>query len=340
MKLILVGEAYGAEEARWSMPFVGPAGQELNRLLEDAGIKREECFVTNVFNFQPKGNDISTLCCKRPDAGIFKGWPALARGVYLRDEYAKEVERLRIELIRETPNCCVALGGTAAWALLRSNSISKIRGTLHDSTLVPGLKVLPTFHPAILLPHRGQYHERPTILLDLIKAKRESEYPEIRRVPRTIWLEPTIADLEHFLHSYIVSSPLLSFDIETAGGQITCIGFAPRTDLAIVVPFVDLRKGGSYWNSVQEELAAWRWVERVLALPMPKLGQNGKYDWIWLWKKYRIKVVNYAEDTMLLHHALQPESEKGLGFLGSIYCEEPAWKEIHFRGNKTEKEDN
>jgi hypothetical protein len=67
----------------------------------------------------------------------------------------------------------------------------------------------------------------------------------------------------------------------------------------------------------------------VLESPTPrKLFQNGLYDIAFLWRAYGIKVMGAEHDTMLLHHALQPESLKGLGFLGSIYSDEGAWKQM------------
>jgi hypothetical protein len=125
----------------------------------------------------------------------------------------------------------VALGGIASWALLHDPRISKIRGTTALS--IWGHKVLPTYHPAAVL---RQWEYRPVTLLDLMKAKRESAYPEVRRPRRLIYLEPTIADLWSFYHEHLASARAIAFDIETSGDQITCIGFAPRTDLALVVP--------------------------------------------------------------------------------------------------------
>lgn len=337
MKIALVGEAYGSEEALWQKPFVGPSGQELNRMLADAGISRDECYITNVFNFQPERNDIATLCSPRADVLHFRQWPALVRGLYLQDKYAGEIGRLREELEAAKPNLIVALGNTASWALIRETAISKIRGTLFQSTLVEGIKVLPTFHPASIL---RQYDQRHVAVLDLIKAKAESGFPEIRRPVRTIWTEPSFGDLETFYERYIVKAESLAFDIETAAGQITCIGFAPSINLALVIPFQDLRKGGNYWPTLADELKAWRFVERVLALPMPKIAQNGLYDIQYLWMKYHIAVTNFSQDTMLLHHALHPESEKGLGFLGSVYTNEVSWKDMRARGEKTIKRED
>ena len=59
-----------------------------------------------------------------------------------------------------------------------------------------------------------------------------------------------------------------------------------------------------------------------------KILQNAQYDLTYLWQTWGVWVKNVAEDTMLLHHALQPELEKGLGFLGSAYTDVPAWKNM------------
>jgi hypothetical protein len=173
-----------------------------------------------------------------------------------------------------------------------------------------------------------------------MKAKVESEFPEIRRSVREIWLEPTLSDCYLFRDRYIVGCRTLAFDIETARDQITCIGFAPSIDKCLVVPFWKSLKGGNYWASFEEEIRAWEFVSSTLNLDIPKVGQNGLYDLQYLWMKYSIAVRKYSEDTMLLHHSLHPESEKGLGFLGSVYCNEPAWKQMRARGEKTIKRED
>ena len=71
---------------------------------------------------------------------------------------------------------------------------------------------------------------------------------------------------------------------------------------------------------------------------IPKLFQNGLYDIAFLWRAYGIGVMGCAEDTMLLSHSLQPESLKGLGYLGSIYTDHGAWKSEH-KLNQTIKRD-
>ena len=56
-----------------------------------------------------------------------------------------------------------------------------------------------------------------------------------------------------------------------------------------------------------------------------KIFQNGLFDLQYL-AKYKLRIVNISDDTMLLHHALYPELPKGLGFLGAAYTNEAPWK--------------
>lgn len=320
MKIALVGEAWGAEEERARVPFVGPAGYCLNKMLQLAEINRHECLVTNVFNLRPKGNDIGDLCDgKKGD--IIQGKPPIKAGKYIRSEYQPQLDRLYMELSSVRPHVIVALGGTAMWALCNTTGISKLRGAVTSS---PHGKVLPTYHPAAVL---RDWSLRPITIADLAKAKREAAYPEIRRPEREIWIEPSLSDIESFFWRYLQPASIIAIDIETLKDQITCIGFAPSAQIALVIPFTDFRKEScSYWSTPEMEKEAWQWVRRICGLPARKLFQNGLYDLHFLWRRYGITCSNVTDDTLLLHHALQPEMPKGLGFLGSIYTNEPAWK--------------
>ena len=66
---------------------------------------------------------------------------------------------------------------------------------------------------------------------------------------------------------------------------------------------------------------------------IPKLFQNGIYDIAFLWRSMKVKVIGAQHDTMLLMHSLQPESLKSLGYIGSLYVDECAWKQLgaHFK---------
>lgn len=334
-KIALVGEAYGEQEEIARAPFVGSAGWELNKMLDEAGIHRADCFITNVFNLRPRPtNDIKNLCTDKSGGLVHLG--PLQPSLYLRPEYAVELSRLHSELAECQPNVIVTLGATATWALCGTTGITKIRGTITQSRT--GRKVLPTFHPSAV---QRDWSLRTVTVLDLAKAKRESAFLDIRRPERLVYIEPSLNEMDEYFRTHLEQARELSFDIETARDQITCIGFAPDDRTALVVPFHDARKAdGNYWQTRSEELAAWAFVRKVLLLPCPKFGQNTLYDINFLWTKYRMIVNNYSDDTMLLHHALQPESQKGLAFLGSVYTNEASWKLMRNKGPKTIKKDN
>ena len=330
-RIAVVGEAWGAEEEKAQTHFVGYSGQELTRMLDDAGIHRSECYLTNVFCVHPPGNQVEWFCGTKAE-GI-TGYPALIKSKFVRTEFIPELNRLGEELAAINPNIIIALGNTASWALLGRTAISKYRGTTELSThTATGYKVLPTYHPAAVC---RQWELRPTTVMDLIKAARESEFPEIRRPSVSVHIPETIEDLYAFHAQYIspLTSPgsgTLAVDIETAGQQITCIGFAPSTEHALVVPIFDRgRKNRSYWPDAISEGQAWRFIRKLLLdKSIPKVMQNGMYDIAFLWRSYGLKVYNCEHDTMLLSHALQPESLKGLGYLGSLFTDHGSWKNM------------
>lgn len=223
------------------------------------------------------------------------------------------------------------------WALTGRSTISKLRGFAASSTLVPGLTVLPTYHPASVL---REYPQRHDAIRDLQKAVRLSRSPVLDRPSRRVCLPDHPAEIALWAAEHVHDR--LSFDIETAGGHITCIGFAPHPGEILVVPFTDRRRAGwAYWETLDDEAAAWSEVAKLLGTPhVRKVGQNGGlYDALYLYEAYGIPVANYADDSMLLSHSLQPEASKGLGYLGSIYGPDGmhAWKADHPRGKRTTK---
>jgi hypothetical protein len=350
--VLLLGEAMGENEVKIGRGFVGTSGAELLRMLHDARVieftsedrsymskfyrtydpwtidaiweLHPEVRRTNVFQQHPPGNDLKHLCGTKAE-GI-PGYSALIKSGYLRKDLAYELDRLGDEILALDPDLVVALGNTPLWALRGRVGITKLRGTTAVSThTISGYKLLCTYHPAAVC---RQWELRPTTVADLTKINREKEFPDVRRPACTIWTQPTIAEIRVFIRRFIRGCRLLSVDIETSGNQITCIGFAPRPDLALVVPIHDSRAAkGSYWESTAVELQCWGLIRQVLEDPeILKVFQNGLYDIAFIWRSTGIKVRGALHDTMLLHHALQPESLKGLGYLGSIYTDHGPWK--------------
>lgn len=134
--LMLIGEAPGAEEDRAGLPFVGPSGQFLDRMLASIGLDRTKFLITNLLPWRPPGNRNPT------DSEVLICLPFLLRHVALA-----------------RPRHLVLLGSLAAKALTGSTAgIRRLRGKWLDLT-IPGLPepvpTLPMLHPAYLLRTPG-----------------------------------------------------------------------------------------------------------------------------------------------------------------------------------------
>lgn len=319
--VLICGEAWGDEEVRQGKPFVGPSGSVLKSLLRQVGIPLDNCYLTNVFNFKPPGNKIEALCGSKTEAIPF--YREIARGKYIHKSYQPELDRLHAEIESVNPNLIIALGNTPLWAICKKAGIKKYRGSplpSHDGRY----KVLPTWHPAAVL---RQWELRPICFADLSKAREEMAFPDLVRPQRFIYLYPTIEEIEEFYEEFLSPAEYISCDIETKQGQITEVGYGtPDGKYAIVIPFWDREKpNGNYWSTLSLELKAWSIVRKINA-NHKLLGQNFSYDMQYFWRTVRIPCPHFEGDTMLAHHSLQPEMEKGLGFLGSVYTKEPSWK--------------
>ena len=125
-RLVFVGEAPGADEDRQGEPFVGAAGQLLNRILQACTLTRGDVYICNILRCRPPGNRN----------------PLSAEAANCREYLDRQLAIIQPEFI-----CC--LGTVAAQNLLgTTESIGRLRGRFHD---YHGIQVLCTYHPAYLL---------------------------------------------------------------------------------------------------------------------------------------------------------------------------------------------
>lgn len=338
-KIAFVGEAPGEQEELTGIPFVGYSGAELTSMLQDVNIDRSECYFTNVLWTRPPGNKLDAFCVKKAETEAGAAPPfttPLSSGNYLHGSLKPELDRLYAELTAVRPNVVLALGNLALWALGHSDNkapkISQARGIVQYSPHVPFLKILPTYHPAAVLRN---WSWRVVVLQDLLKAKRESEFPEIRRVERRIIVDPDWTEVQEFC-SHASKAELLSCDIETERRQITSIAFSFNENKALTIPFWNKTKPGyHHWSEANESLML-NMIGNLLENHPRVLFQNGLYDLQYIWRCWRIAVPGFIEDTMLLHHSLFPELPKSLGFLGSIYTNEISWKQMRDKAGSQE----
>ena len=145
-RLLVLGEAPGAQEDEQGLPFVGRSGQLLDLLLAEVGGARAEVGVLNTVKCRPPGNRPPT----RPEAATCRGW----------------TER---QLALAPSAVVVALGLSAARWFLGSVTLSAVRGRLHD---VDGMRVLPTYHPSAALRSGPRGEPRRLLREDLALAVR------------------------------------------------------------------------------------------------------------------------------------------------------------------------
>lgn len=133
-RLMFVGEGPGRDEDRQGEPFVGRAGQLLNKIIEAMGMKREDVYIGNIVKCRPPEN-------RAP----------------LPDEAATCMPFLERQIVAVKPQVIVCLGSVAMQYLLGTErKISTIRGLWQD---YQGIRVMPTYHPAFLL--RNPNMKRP-----------------------------------------------------------------------------------------------------------------------------------------------------------------------------------
>jgi len=181
--IALIGEAPGADEIRLGRPFVGRAGQLLDRALAAVGIAREECLIANVFRYRPPDNKIDHFFASRRKAALEDD--TLADGLgkmgaeFCRARFAGEIEALAEALCKARPGVIVALGRTPLWALTGLNGVTALRGQVLAGRLCPA-PVIATFHPSFVARRNSVGPEtEATFRADLAMARSIANQPSL-----------------------------------------------------------------------------------------------------------------------------------------------------------------
>mgnify|MGYP003644717612 CR=1 FL=1 len=320
LKLAIVGEAPGQDEATMGLPFIGTGGRLLSAILSQNGLGRDQVFLGNICQTLPPGGDIDKLDFY---------------GTQIQDGLAQ----LTTDLALFQPNCTLALGrltfralcpsaatvdedGTSAWQL--SNFRGSILDGTHSGILPQGhAKVIPTYHPAYCL---RAYSDLPYLRWDIARAKRHAAYPELRLPLRNLSIKPTFSEVVALLEEIIRTKTTTAFDVEGYANHIgvTMLSIAKSPHECTVIPLYD--NGEHYWSE-EEEAILWGLLSRWLSDPTcPKIAQNGAYESFILAWNHGCVVAGIVDDTMFKHWELYPELEKSLGVQTSIYTEEPYYK--------------
>lgn len=307
-RLAIVGEAPGTDEVNTNRPFVGPSGQLLNAALQKYHHPRNSCYIGNISQCQPPGNDITKFAWEGP-------------------EIQSGLEVLRGEITSVNPNCILLLGKTALKAAGISHPISSYRGTVFicNETTSPffNRKCIASYHPAYIL---RTYSDLPFLNFDTRRAIAQSDSPiwspPQRNLQVDLSLYECIAKLRDIKKGDLISVDIEGGIVDQKGGKpsnVSMVGFSRSPTEAFVVRLCDFN------NLEQEEL--WPELYRVLSdHEIFKILQNSLYDnfvMTWLWK---CPINGVIHDTMLSGWELTPEFPKSLELQTSIKTLEPFYK--------------
>lgn len=311
--IMLVGEAPGEIENKTGKPFQGPAGRTLDMLLGQAGIARQDCLIANVMREKPPGNKVDFYYedskCTIPKP-IAKGF----------------IEYLRKEIATLKPNIIIALGATALYTLTGMKGIQQARGYITESTLIPGVKVLPTYHPRAV---GYTWNLGFQVVMDLRKALANSYTPDLPKDDRV--LQSSVSKREYLQYlEWLLNEHKepIAVDIETTrpGSHVDIMGIADSPKHAVAFEFTKNRKS---CYSPDGELEVWQRLAEVLS-KKDLIMQNAAYDITVLWHNNKIFCKNIVADTMIATHVCWPEVPRNLGFQASICLNVPTWKHLQF----------
>jgi uracil-DNA glycosylase family 4 len=314
VKIMIVGEAPGAVEEEYGKPFVGPTGDLLDELLGEAGIQRDECYITNVVKYRPPANDFKRL----HEIGV---------------DLQSSINELKEEIKRVNPNIILALGEQALRGTTGKFGISNYRGSILRA-FDGQHKVVSTFHPANLLYQRARskgkglfkYAWKYVMIADLKRVKEQSLFPELKLPQRNITIARSSLDLYRFLERHDRDAKP-TVDIESINCLPVCVGIAYNKYEAISVPLYRRIFGVNVSDASLIDIAD-RWTSLAKVLGKGNIiGQNFKYDEE---KLYRLGLHcgSLYADTLMLEHTLNPElPSKKLHVISSIRTEEPYYKE-------------
>jgi uracil-DNA glycosylase len=330
-RCILIGECWGAEEASAQLPFIGSAGKELDRILQDAGLRRSDILCTNVIHARPPGNDFTHFLHPQAEKGI-----ADVHGLKARPQLQRGLEHLLLLIQTVKPQLLIAAGNIPLWALSDHASVSTSagyklpggitswRGSQTLSRPIGGCRypLLPIIHPAAIL---REYGFRQITVQDLRRAQRFLAGGSWEAPERGFIHRPTWEQVEHKLHLWTqqasAGSLELAVDLETFRRKlISVVGISDATtSLCIPLIFKGKETIESYFPLKKEQIL-WEGLKALLEHPNVKIiGQNFIYDTEWFHRIYNIRAV-VSFDTMVAHHLLFPGTPKRLDYLASLYC--------------------
>jgi uracil-DNA glycosylase family 4 len=304
-RIAVIGEAPGGDEEQYLEPFIGPSGHVLRNLMSNSDIHPDATLLANVCQYRPPNNNFNAF----PPQG---------------SERTESLAHLSADINEFNPNIVVLCGDHAlALAGVSGHKVTTYRGTIFrceqlDSPLY-GRKCIATIHPAAAL---RQHSYLPLIRLDLAKARKEGEFPELNLPNPTLDIHLTLSEQIERLREIRRAGMRVSLDIEgdISKNFITCLSFATSKDYAFSMEI----KGTPLENEVQlmQELNLTLRDPNVEKILQNSLFDNHALSWI-----YGAFIANVEWDTMLSGWEIYPELPKNLATQTSIWTGHPYYKD-------------
>lgn len=307
-RLAIIGEAPGEDEENYGQPFVGASGKMLEEVLSATGIRRDQIFLGNVCQFRPPGNKIDAWGHSHPNV-------------------QNGLADLRQQLRDWQPNCVLALGNYAMWALTgkpfgykkSTHSISDYACFITPSNLElsPGrnVKLVGSYHPAYIL---RDYKNKIFLKFATMRAREEALTKDLVLPKRTFDLDLSAREMCDRLDNW-PAGLLCSLDIEGGLQGWICISFVPSPETGFTIAFSQF--------SLDDQARLYRSISRILfRIDVPKLMQNSLYEGFVLQYGFNMVIRNVDEDTMLKWWEIYCELPKSLDTQASICTREPQWK--------------
>lgn len=316
--IVIVGEAPGLDEEITGKPFVGASGKLLDALLREAGLRRDQCYVTNVCKYRPPSNEIEAWVTDKKATGVKNGWQC-RNGRWYSPEVEEGLGELYEEVASRNPKIIVGLGNVALWAFTGEWGITDWRGSeiviaCDDAQTLWGKHFVPTLHPASVLRN---YATRAYVAHDLQqRVARRLRTGLAQMPPFQFNIAPSLHDVLEYL-TFVQCKGEAAVDVETSRGRIVCVGIATSDTTAMCIPFV--HEGyGAYWKGEE-----YQQVVQALRTVLPRIriiGQNFNYDATYFDDNLGL-LLRCGHDTKIAQNVLFPGTPANLGFLSSMNCD-------------------
>jgi uracil-DNA glycosylase len=328
-RLAIVAEKGAADEVKYGRPMVGTTGSMIRAHCARAGLDAGSGY----------GNSV------RGDRGRQSQEVWLTNAIHRFDDpYANpshtDLVREQTRLYRELAelsnlNCILAVGAHALASLtnFKYTDILNRRGSRIPSAF--GTKLVCSLHPSFYC--QGEWRYQPITQFDFDRAVTESLTHDLLYKPRHYYVAPSkLGEAVSWLDEIIKypKTEYISFDIETFQGRggtwyVSCISFSDDPSRSYCIPIMR-RNRRPYWDSLYDEGIIWRRIQDILALPDRRyVTQNGHAFDCWQLYKHGVVTPYMANgfDTYSAHMLLAPDLPHDLGFLVSIYTDEPYYKD-------------